>query len=328
MREIFHIMDYSNTVEKQINLYKLIKKIKEKYPVVVSSHFPLPDWLTKECDFYFFDQKNLLIYDYNIKNNKFYSTDNFHIEYKPYDTVSAHIVAITRLVLLVNSAMKSMGYDIIHQIEYDCEILNFEEFEKNSELSKTNDVVCYLETVYQNKIENPIWYHGVYQTLNLNSFDYTEFIYDEEKIIKTLYESFYGGGFFQEKMTNMLFYENKKVHVKHLEEVKKSIKYNFFTIGHSVWEIENSYSFFIKDGKYSLFVDNSTFEVYEFKIIYDGIEVENYTVFPKTWFLTSTNKSPKSKVEIIINEKYSKKFNLKNEYDVGLLYATSFNLKG
>ena len=49
-----------------------------------------------------------------------------------------------------NWHVKILNYDIIHQIDYDCNIINFDEFEQNSELLETNDIVLYIERINEN----------------------------------------------------------------------------------------------------------------------------------------------------------------------------------
>lgn len=326
MNEIVHILDYSDTVEKQINLYRLIKKIKEKYPVVVSSHAILPEWILKECDFYFFDRKNLLIFDDVIKNNKYFLSDSFYVEYKPYNSVSAHIVSILRLILFVNSSMKTMGYDVIHQIEYDCKLENFIQFEENLKLIGDYDLVLYLESVHENSFENPLWFHGVYQTINLKSFKYEEFIYDELKIKDILYDTFKERKeYFQEKVTKKLLYENKKIYIKHLEDVKQSITFDLFTISNIIWDIDNCYSIFYNENKLYLFVDNTkSNESYELKLLIDNKVIEFFNIFGRTWLLVPIKNTPSHMIEIIFNERYVKKFDMKNQNDISLLKSTFF----
>ena len=69
MKEIIYIVDYSNTLEKQINLLNLIKSInREIYDVCISSHCILPEWIIELCDYYFYDKNNDLLYEPFYKN--------------------------------------------------------------------------------------------------------------------------------------------------------------------------------------------------------------------------------------------------------------------
>jgi hypothetical protein len=83
MKEIIYIVDYSNTLEKQINLLNLIKGInREVYDVCVSSHCVLPEWIIELCDYYFYDKENEVINDSFLKSYYYFNTDKFHITYK------------------------------------------------------------------------------------------------------------------------------------------------------------------------------------------------------------------------------------------------------
>jgi hypothetical protein len=324
MNEIVHILDYSETSEKQVRLFNLIKKIKKSYQVAVSSHFPLPDWIIKECDFYFYDKKNLLIFDDDIKNNKFFISGSFYIEYIPYKSISAHIIAITRLFLLGNSSLKVLGYDIVHQLEYDCDLINFDEFSHNSILCKEYPLVAYVETIHENTINNPLWYHGVYQTINLNHFNYEDLSYDEEKMKQILIESFLERKeFFQEKLWKKLFYNNKKVYLKELDKIKKSINYNLSSTGDSLWKPDNSFSVFFYQGEIYLFVDNTKQDNrLDLKIIFDDIIIKNFQVYPFNWFIINTNQRPEKNIVVIVGDKITKSFDITIEKDLKLLNST------
>lgn len=322
-------MDHSDTTEKQILLFDLIKKIKKKYQVAVSSHVPLPDWIVRECDYFIFDKKNLLLYDSHLKHYKNFNTQGFYIEYKPIENISAHVISILRLIYMVNSSLKSMGYKIVHQIEYDCKMINFDELEENKSRLNEYDVVGYVENIYENSLENPVWIHGVCQTINLESFNQTDLSYDEKYLIKKLEECFNERpDYCQEKLITRTIYSNKKLFFKKLENVKKSIEYNLFTSQKNIWNSENSYSIFFKDNRFYLFFENNgSHELQKIKIILDDHIVRNYEVLPFNWLLFDLEYIPQNSVHVILNDSYIKKFNLTLNSDLSFLNSTNIFFK-
>ena len=221
MKEIIYIIDYSNTLEKQINLLNLIKDInREVYDVCVSSHCVLPEWIIELCDYYFYDKENEVINTPLMKSYYYFNTDKIHITYKPWFIPSAYIIPIFRLILSTYSFLKILGYKIVHTIEYDCEILNYNEFKNNSLLLDEYDIVGYVEKHNQslnskinNSIENINWIHGNLISINLTKFNFQEFIYDKEKMLDILdkkHNEHYS--YCQEKTGWEYIWKSKKTH--------------------------------------------------------------------------------------------------------------------
>ena len=146
MKEIIYIVDYSNTLEKQINLLNLIKDInREVYDVCVSSHCILPEWIIELCDYYFYDKNNDLLYDPFLQEFRYHINEVFEIWYKSIQVKSTWILAILRLNLSTFTFLKSLGYKVVHTMEYDINIKNFDELKDNSILLKNHDLVAYIE---------------------------------------------------------------------------------------------------------------------------------------------------------------------------------------
>jgi len=335
MKEIIYIVDYSNTLEKQINLLNLIKGInREVYDVCVSSHCVLSEWIIGLCDYYFYDKENEVINTPLMKSYYYFNTDKVHITYKPWFVPSAYIIPIFRLILPTYSFLKILGYKIVHTIEYDCEILNYNEFKNNSLLLDKYDMVGYVEKHNQslnskinNSIENINWIHGNLISINLTKFNFQEFIYDKEKMLDILdkkHNEHYS--YCQEKTGWEYIWKSKNIYAKPLEDIKKSL--NNSLVGNSKLEtlkIENTIALYInKSNKYQFFV-NSKKKSYKIQLIIDSQKTHNFTTTKDMWHLFDIN-TPDTSIQVIIDGITIKSFNLNNKLDIEYINSTTIDL--
>ena len=141
MKKIFLIVDYSDTVDKQLRLINLIKSIKENgYEVAICSHIKLPIIVIDEVDYYFYDKNNDLSFDQELLLYKYYTTDFFTIKHKPLSFYSLHITAALHMLIPSLQYLKKIGYDIVHKIEYDVIIKNVSEFIENEKIIEKDDL--------------------------------------------------------------------------------------------------------------------------------------------------------------------------------------------
>jgi hypothetical protein len=243
-------------------------------------------------------------------------------------------LAIFRLILPTYSFLKILGYKIVHTIEYDCEILNYNEFKNNSLLLDKYDMVGYVEKHNQslnskinNSIENINWIHGNLISINLTKFNFQEFIYDKEKMLDILdkkHNEHYS--YCQEKTGWEYIWKSKNIYAKPLEDIKKSL--NNSLVGNSKLEtlkIENTIALYInKSNKYQFFV-NSKKKSYKIQLIIDSQKTHNFTTTKDMWHLFDIN-TPDTSIQVIIDGITIKSFNLNNKLDIEYINSTTIDL--
>lgn len=333
MKEIIYIVDYSNTLEKQINLLNLIKSIdREIYDVCISSHCILPEWIIELCDYYFYDKNNDLLYDPFLKEFRYYANDVFEIWYKSIQVKSTWILAILRLNLPTFTFLKSLGYKVVHKMEYDINIKNFNELKDNSILLENHDVVAYIEPneSFNNTFENPLWIHGCFLSLNLLSFNFDEFIFNRDSLLKTLYNySSHNLSYSQEKTAFDYIWKSKKIYKKPFKDTSNSFDLNLVTSNNTEFiKPQNSFSVFKKDNQIYLYFDNrNSLNTQNIKLIFDNSQIYNYQIDPRHWSLQSINNIPSKTIQVILNGHEIKTYKLDDKFDNHYLTSTVLHLK-
>jgi len=333
MKEIIYIADYSNTLEKQINLLNLIKSIDRKiYDVCVSSHCALPEWIIELCDYYFYDKNNDILYDPFLKEFRYNTTEVFEIWYKSIQVKSTWVLAILRLNLPTFTFLKSLGYSVVHKMEYDINIKNFDELKDNSILLKNYDLVAYIEPneSFNNTFENPLWIHGCFLSLNLLSFNFNELIFNRDLLLKTLYyHSFNNLSYSQEKTAFDYIWKSKKICKKPFKDTLNSFDLNLVTSNNTEFsKPQNNFSVFKKDNQMYLYFDNTnSSDIQNIKLIFDNSKIYNYQISPRYWSLQSIKNIPLKTIQVILNGHEVKTYKLDDKFDNHYLTSTVLNLK-
>ena len=333
MKEIIYIVDYSNTLEKQINLLNLIKGInREVYDVCVSSHCVLPEWIIELCDYYFYDKNNDLLYDPFLQEFRYYTNEVFEIWYKSIQVKSTWLLAILRLNLPTFTFLKSLGYKVVHTIEYDTKIKNLDELKDNSILLENHDVVAYIHPnkTLGNTFENPLWIHGCFLSLNLSSFKFNEFNFDRDVLIKILYtHSSSNVSCAQEKTAFDYIWKSKKIYKKPLEKALNSFNLNLVTSNNSEFsKPQNNLSIFKKDNQIYLYFNNTnSLETHNIQLIFDNSQIYNYQINPRYWTIQSIKNIPLKSIQLLLNGNTIKTYNMKDKFDIEYLTSTILNFK-
>ncbi len=326
MKKIFLILDYSNTIEKQLSTLNLIKKIKkEGYDVFISSHVQLPKFITEIVDYYYYDSNNHLIFDFDLIEPVYFYCDNFQIKFKPMFTISTHHFAILRLLLPTLTSIKSLGYRIVHLIEYDNIIKDFNKIKILEKNLDNYDVLGFIER----KFNNLKWLHGNYHILNVSKFNYSELEYDFQKCQKIFREEFNRmSEFAGERTTYNLLFRDKNIYSTELNELSEILDYNLYTKNILYGNIGNKVALINENNKILLFVNNLESEKEtKIDIIFNGDELKRFTINQYNWFLCDTFKiiNEINTIEINIDNKYYRKINLKSESDLKLLSDNTIN---
>jgi hypothetical protein len=145
---------------------------------MVVSHSVIPDDIVEKCDYYFYDKKNELLYDYNLRSKPWFAPMGDRPILSIFTGFFNTHLAIWRMLILGNSIAKNCGYRKMHHIEYDCSISNFDEIINNSDLLESYDAITYNKT--ELGVDDILF--GTYQAYRLDSLHEDLFILNEGKI--------------------------------------------------------------------------------------------------------------------------------------------------
>jgi len=182
MKEIVLIAAYTPTEEKENILRNLVNKLKSfNYKVAVCSHSIVPIDVFKKCDFVFYDRENKIIFDPSFQywyhdSHNLPNGSKLKFIFKPYNTMSSHILPIVSMVYGSLQYLKFLNYDIVHHIEYDTVLFDADPLNYNSEILKEYDCVSYFSDSLKNKDKYLIGHLFSFRIpkLNLEGFKYNE----------------------------------------------------------------------------------------------------------------------------------------------------------
>lgn len=323
MKKIFLITDYSDTIEKQINTFNLVTDIKKNgYDVCIASHVKLPDFIINEVDYYFYDKNNDLLYDNDIIEPNYFFSESLNIKYKPLFTISTHYIAIMRLFLSGLSLIKNLDYDIVHLLEYDNIIKNFNFIKKIEKKLENYDVIGGLDRHFNNSEDNLMWLQGNYFVFNLKNFEHKDFLFDRDFLLKTFRENYnkfseYSG----ERTTYDILFKDKKTMTFEMVEIEKNIQLNLSTKNGSRLDIQNTIILFQNGDNLHYLVNNLKNDVSQnISFIINDQELIKINIEPNIWLLNILKPYNEiNSLEINVNNKFYKKIDFNNLNDLELI---------
>lgn len=181
MKDLILISAYCNTKEKEEILRNLVTQVNNhstNFDLMVVSHAPLPLDIQNKCNYSFYDSKNELLYDWDLRSKPWFDPDNQRPILSCFTSHYNTHLAIWRLIILGNSIASHLKYNKVHHIEYDCNIQDFSEIYDNSKLLDTYDCVIY------NKQEHTVSdvLFGTYQSYRLDTLHPELLNLDEERV--------------------------------------------------------------------------------------------------------------------------------------------------
>jgi hypothetical protein len=145
MKDLIFITAFCPTEEQEKVLEKCVNSVLQcGKDIALISHSHVPIHIQKKCQYYFYDHLNDVSDDYNflahhhfVYNGKRIQSRFFHKYFYGF--------AIYRMFSMVSQIGINFGYDNIHHIEYDCELLDKDIIDEHSELLKEYDSVIYTD---------------------------------------------------------------------------------------------------------------------------------------------------------------------------------------
>jgi hypothetical protein len=130
MRKIIIISSYASTPEKEKTLNECIDKVLNKgYDVMLTSHYPVPDYIQKKVNYCIYDSDNILL-PYNISPSFWIDNDIFELEVN----INSHNLTICKNMLNGIGLSKILKYDFFFFMESD-NIFSDDDFIRLDDLS-------------------------------------------------------------------------------------------------------------------------------------------------------------------------------------------------
>jgi len=314
MREIILINAHIETIEKEDNLRELIKSIKkEGFDICLITHTNVPKDIIDRVDYFIYDKENPMLDKIDVQYWGYYSlsnstTDNFKFYYKSKDA-KIHYFAYYRLIFGGLNYLKSMGYGIVHSIDYDIHFESFKEIDDNTKLLDKYDII------YYNRQDNtPVTPFSV----RLDKIDFNKMVYNEDKLYN-IYEKYFNNVTLP-ILENILFdeflsFENVKI--KSFEELEKTIICN-------TERFVKKKSFFFrpyKEGnKLMSFFINLSDKPIKLQLIYNDVKLSTYELVGGMWTIRYIGNFDEIKIiKVYINDDLHDKYDFNKTDDVDLV---------
>ena len=283
--------------------------------IFVASHIKLPDDVMEKVDFFYYREHNELLTDNEYKG---YMSSSLHESGVPLTVYSKEffsynsILAVYHLIIPSLLTCKLNGFDIVHMLEYDTDIQDFAEFDKNKSLLIGGD----FRSVIYNKDDKPdnFFMSGEFISLDLMKYSLQDLFLNDAKIKRSIRENFTG-----ELTTFDLLIKDGKYHMRHSKTISK-IK---FGLHHS--ELALMTCVIVNDeGLIQVFSDNRHDKDRKISVITSNDKVYNTIVPVKRWSCFSVgNIGEVKELTIFVNNKLLKVYDLSSPEAIDRIKNTS-----
>lgn len=286
MKDLILVTAYCDTPAKYDVLRNLVNQINQQsdyFDLFLVSHSPIPQDISEKTDLTLFDKKNELIHDWTLRAKPWFNPGDERPIMSIFTGFFGTHLAIWRMLILGLSVSKNCGYKKVHHLEYDCDIKDFSEFKKNSQILDNNNAVVYNKIV---GTVDPIIF-GTFQSFRLDTIHEDLIVLDEEKIKKTIFDSPDKNA---ERMLYDLLNHNGKTIVKNKNVLDENgnrfgMSHNKLASGNTAWCLPYYDNLSEKLG-FVIWNMEENAEDIEVKIIYNDSEVINFgRVKPQHWML-------------------------------------------
>jgi hypothetical protein len=203
VKDLIFVTAYCKTEEQENCLERCIDSvIKSDAHVALISHSHVPIHIQKKCNYYFYDYLNDISDEYKLLGLKYFFFDNKIIQSIFFEKYF-YGFAIYRMFSIASQVAINFGYQNIHHIEYDCELLDVNLIKEHSSLLEDYDSVIYTN----NGKEDGLLY-GSFKSFKVSSLPEGFKNYNKE-YIQTQMEQIWPR--YLETFTKKIFTESGKV---------------------------------------------------------------------------------------------------------------------
>jgi hypothetical protein len=164
MKDLIFITAYCETQKQEELLERCINSVmKCGFHIALLSHSHIPFHIQKKCNYYFYDYNNDVSGDYNLLGYFTFNFDNSQIQSRFFNK-KFYGFAIYRMFSIASQIATNFGYENIHHIEYDCELLDKNLIFENKESLKEYDSIISTDTGDENG-----WLYGSFKSFKVKS---------------------------------------------------------------------------------------------------------------------------------------------------------------
>ena len=143
MKDLILVTAYTPTPQYEDILEKTILSVQGTgFDVLLVNHSHTPLRIQKLCQYYFYDHLNDVSEDPNLRSFEYFTMDNLEI-WSKYRTKNFYGFAIYRMFSIAVKIAKNFGYDRLHHLEYDTQVLDLNIFDEHNGYLKNHDAVFY-----------------------------------------------------------------------------------------------------------------------------------------------------------------------------------------
>lgn len=275
MENLILITAHCLTYEQEKKLENCIDSVLIlNYHVALISHTHISPHIQKKCEYYFYDHLNDVSDNYNFLEHENFSFDNKIIQSRFFQKYF-YGFAIYRMFSIGSQIAINFGYQNLHHIEYDCEILDQNLIRENAEHLDIYDSVIYTD----NGKEDGFLF-GSFKSFKVKSLPEEFKTYNKEFITEEMMKRNPKN---LETVSKHLFLNSGKVLIKNENELTQSK----FSKGVKFYGRNLHYTLYYdpKDG--NLYIFYKSFKQIEEKIcvLVNNQRAVNIDVSPNRWYI-------------------------------------------
>lgn len=283
MKELCLIAAYTPDFERQDVLRQLVCKLKDGgKKILLISHSQTPPDIIERVDYHFYDSENEFLTDNKYKVWYGSSINEDMIVSQDVVKYSAALLPCTRNLWFGLQMGKMLGYDCVHYIEYDTEILDINVINDNTALMSDYDGVYYTDDV-EWQIRLPEYrsgshLYGAYSVYNVNKYTYDDLIWDRQRLLDEYANP--NNSQLVEKVTENILINGRNFIVKNKKDlIANGLRPNLINKGSNSKPIDPKI-FFIQDNIVKLYALNAKTTVESIEIISNNNSLMTYTLEP------------------------------------------------
>jgi hypothetical protein len=165
MKDLIFITAYCPTEEQERALEKCVDSVlKCNKHVALISHSHIPIHIQKKCQYYVYDYNNDVVEDYNLMGYYHFFFSDKKVINSRFFIKNFYGFAIYRMFSIAIQIAINFGYDNIHHVEYDCELIDKDLIDENSKLLEEYDSVICTDSGDKNG-----WLYGAFKSFKVSS---------------------------------------------------------------------------------------------------------------------------------------------------------------
>lgn len=280
MKDLVLITAHCPSIEQEEALERCISSVlKSGFHIVLISHTHIPIHIQKKCNYYFYDYLNDISEDPELTERLWWGTTEWVVKSRFFHKFF-YGFAIYRMFSMASQVAINFGYEKLHHIEYDCEILDENLLKKHSDLLDKHDSIFY--TSDGNSLGLVL---GSFKSFKVKSLPTLFSNYNRDEIEKTLKSQ--NNGTVLTNLTKKLFMDAGNVLFLNENEITEKFKNGQNFEERNIWYTlyhnpkNNTLNIFYRTQK------STTEKVF---VIVNNDRIVKFDVLPNTWCMRELGK--------------------------------------